>query len=627
MVDMKKFTSPAVGQVAVQDSFFAPRIEANHKATIPASLKFSRDSGRIDAFKLNWKPGMPKQPHIFWDSDVAKVVEGMAYDLVLNPGDKKLARELDKIVALIVSAQQPDGYLNTHFTTADQDKRFKGLHWDHELYCCGHLIEAAIAHFQATGKRNFLDCMCRYADYVASVFGRGKGKLRGYPGHEEIELALCRLSEATGEKKYFNLAQYFIEERGRKPNYYVEKENINAQDLINLQADKTVRERTDAVGHAVRMMYLSCGVADVAARTDDAELLARCADITRSVAQKRMFVTGGIGSTIHGEAFENDYKLVNLLAYAESCASMGLVWFMQRMHNATGDGAYIDILERALYNGALAGISLSGDHFFYRNPLRSSVDSPYIRERVGWFDCSCCSTNYCRFLPQIGSFLWSESATEVRLNIPSASTFRSGDRALQVTGGYPYKGAVTVRFLADGEYTFAFRVPGWCRRYTVKVNGSPIFTMPESGYVKITRAWRKGDKIDIRLAMAVEVMRANPAVDDDAGKVAIQRGPLVYALESVDNGPLLHNIALVDDGVFRTGPAKDLPEGTVAISGHAVETIRPGNELYSAAKPTVKKRSFTAIPFALWQNRGLSEMEVWVREWPATTREPRPDRG
>ena len=273
---MNKFSSPAVGTVAVTDKYFAPRIAANHTATIPASLKFSRDTGRIEAFKLKWKKGMPKEPHIFWDSDVAKVVEGMAYDLVLNPGDRKLAKELDKIVALIVSAQQPDGYLNTHFTVVEPENRFKWLNSHHELYCCGHLIEAAVAHFEATGKRDFLDCMCRYADYLASVFGRGKGQKRGYPGHEEIELALVKLASVTGEKRYFKLAQYFIEERGRKPNYYVKNEGAHEGWLSNIQAEATVRERKEAVGHSVRMMYLACGMADVASLTDDAELLDRC---------------------------------------------------------------------------------------------------------------------------------------------------------------------------------------------------------------------------------------------------------------------------------------------------------------------------------------------------------------
>ena len=615
---MKKFTSPAVGQVAVQDSYFAPRIEANHAATIPASLKFSRETGRIDAFKLNWKPGMPKQPHFFWDSDVAKVVEGMAYDLVLHPGDKALAKEFDKIVALIVSAQQPDGYLNTHFTTADQDQRFKHLHWAHELYCCGHLIEAAVAHFQATGKRNFLDCMCRYADYVDSLFGRGKGKMRGYPGHEEIELALMKLARATGKKRYAKLAQYFVEERGRKPNYYVCREDTKEADLINLQAETTVRERTDAVGHAVRMMYLSCGVADVADATGDAELLDRCADVFRSVAKKRMFVTGGVGSTRHGETFEHDYKLDNLEAYAESCASMGLVWFTQRMHNITGDGAYVDVLERALFNGALAGISLAGDDFFYKNPLRMSVDSRFEPQRVKWFGCSCCPTNFCRFLPQIGSFLWSASEGEVRLNIPSASEYRDAGRAIRVTGGYPYDGAAKVEFLADGDFAFSLRIPGWCRAWTLSRNGRRLAVKAcktKLGYVTLPGPWKTGDTVELSLDMPVMAVRANRAVEDDAGKIALARGPLVYAFESVDNGPELQSLLIPADQDFRLGKAKGLPKGTVAISGEAWRDVRDdAGELYTTAAPKLVKKRFTAIPFALWQNRGLAEMSVWIRE-------------
>lgn len=611
---MTKFTAPAVGKVQLDDSYLAPRVSANHTATIPASVRFSYDTGRIDAFTLTWKPGMPKEPHVYWDSDVAKVVEGMAYDLVLHPQDKKLAAELDKIVDLIISAQQPDGYLNTHFTVSEPDNRYKYLNWAHELYCCGHLIEASVAHFQATGDKKFLDCMCRYADYVDSVFGRGKGKKRGYPGHEEIELALCKLADVTGKKKYFKLAQYFIEERGRKPNYYVESEGVRESDLKNIQADMTVRERKDAVGHSVRMMYLACGMADVAAKTDDAELLDRCKDIFNSVAQKRMFITGGIGSTQYGEAFEHDYKLINLLSYSESCASMGLVWFTQRMHNITGDGAYIDVLERALYNGALAGISLSGDRFFYMNPLRSSIDSPFGRERVSWFGCSCCPTNYCRFLPQIGSFAWSESESEVRLNIPVASVYKSGERSVKVTGGYPYDGEITVEMISAGKFTFSLRIPGWCTKASVKLNGKAVTAKPDKGYISFTRAWAAGDKITISLDMPVLAMRANSHIDDDAGKAALVRGPLVYALEGTDNGELLHNLAIDADKPFKLTTVKGLPKGTVAISASATETIRPGDELYSSAKPRQKPRAIKAIPFALWQNRGLTEMEVWIRE-------------
>ena len=611
---MTKFTAPTVGKIQLDDSYLAPRVAANHTDTIPASVRFSYETGRVDAFTLSWKPGMPKEPHVFWDSDVAKVVEGMAYDLLLHPQDKKLSAELDKIVSLIISAQQPDGYLNCHFTVSEPENRFKHLQWAHELYCCGHLIEASIAHFQATGDRKFLDCMCRYADYVDSVFGRGKGKKRGYPGHEEIELALCKLADITGKKKYFKLAQYFIEERGRKPNYYVANEGAREADLQNIQADVTVRERKDAVGHSVRMMYLACGMADVAAKTDDAELLDRCRDIFNSVSQKRMFITGGIGSTQHGEAFEHDYKLINLLSYSESCASMGLVWFAQRMHNITGDGAYIDVLERALYNGALAGISLSGDRFFYMNPLRSSVDSPFARERVDWFWCSCCPTNFCRFLPQIGSFIWSESENEVRLNIPAASRYQSNGRAISVSGGYPYDGNITIEFASSGTFIFSLRIPGWCKKASVKLNGKTVAVKPVNGYLTFDRTWTANDKISLSLDLPVLALRAHSRVDDDAGKVALVRGPLVYALESTDNGGLLHNLVLDTEKPFGLTTVKGLPEGTVAVSASAVETVRPGNELYSSVKPRRKPRAIKAIPFALWQNRGLSEMEVWIRE-------------
>ena len=607
-------SSPAITAVRVLDHYLAPRITANHASTIPASLKQSYDTGRIDAFKLNWKEGMPKMPHVYWDSDVAKVVEGMAYDLALHPGDKALEDELEKIVALIVSAQQPDGYLNTHFTVVEPENRFKHLAWAHELYCCGHLIEAAVAHFKATGRRNFLDCMARYADYIDSVFGRGKGKKRGYPGHEELELALMKLAAVTGERRYARLASYFVNERGRKPNYYVTNEGATEESLVGIQADKTVRERKDATGHAVRMMYLACGMADVAVADGDDELLDRCRDVFDSVANRRMFITGGVGSTHHGEAFEGDYRLVNLEAYTESCAAMGLVWFAQRMHNITGETRYLDVLERALYNGALSGISLSGDRFFYMNPLDSNPDSHFIRERVPWFGTSCCPTNYCRFLPQIGTFLWSESDGEVRLNIPAASEFRSNGRALRVTGGYPYDGKVRIRLLADGDFTLSVRVPGWCEAFEVDDDGRLAGDEFDDGLLRVNGPWKKGDEIAIDFEMPVETVRANSLVHDDAGKVALTRGPLVYAFESVDNGATLGRLSLQTDKAFRLGKAKGLPAGTVSLSGEAVEVVRPGDALYSAEKPVRRHRKVTAIPFALWQNRGASEMAVWLHE-------------
>ncbi len=608
-----QFSSPSVTAVALQDAYLAPRLETNHTSTIPASLKQSYDTGRIDAFRLNWKKGRPFMPHVFWDSDVAKVVEGMAYDLALHPGDKALEDKLEKIVALIVSAQQPDGYLNTHFTTVEPENRFKHLAWAHELYCAGHLIEAAVAHFKATGRRNFLDCLCRYADYIDSVFGRGRGKKRGYPGHEELELALMKLAAVTGERRYARLASYFVNERGRKPNYYVKEEGTSEDYLLGIQADKTVRERREATGHAVRMMYLACGMADVAVADDDAELLDRCRDIFDSVANRRMFLTGGVGSTHHGEAFEGDYRLVNLEAYTESCAAMGLVWFAQRMHNITGEVRYLDVLERALYNGALSGISLSGDRFFYMNPLDSNPDSRFATERKPWFGCSCCPTNYCRFLPQIGSFLWSENDGEVRLNIPAASEFRSGGRAIRVTGGYPYDGKVRIRILEPGDFRLTVRIPGWCD--CVDADDTHLDeSQLKDGLLAFVGPWKKGDEIRIDFAMPVETVRANAKVHDDAGKLALTRGPLVYAFESVENGDALGRLFVSGGQKFKLAKAKGLPAGTVSIVGEGVEAVRPGDALYSSEKPVVRRRKVVAVPFALWQNRGASEVAVWVKE-------------
>lgn len=622
MACKKLFSTPEISTVALTDKYLSIRVERNHSSTIPSSVAKCYETGRIDAFKLNWKPGKPNQPHVYWDSDVAKVVEGMAYDLMLHPNDIKLRNELDKIVNLIVSAQQPDGYLNTHFTVVRPKDRFKNLRVEHELYCAGHLIEAAVAHFKATGQRNFLDCVCRYVDYIDSVFGRAKGKKRGYPGHEEIELALIKLAEVTGSKKFIKLASYFINERGQSPNYFVNEAKANGYstttaDQKNLQADIPIRERKTAEGHAVRMMYLAAGMVDVAIADNDDELLDCCKAIFDNLVEKRIFLTGGIGSTHHGESFEEDYRLINYTAYAESCAAMGLVWFAQRMHNATGEARYLDILEKVLYNGALSGISLAGDSFFYQNPLDNNPDSRSgnaANSRQQWFSCSCCPTNYCRFLPQIGTFLWSENENEVRLNIPAASVFHSGNRFISVSGGYPYDGKVTIKFLADGDYTFSVRLPGWCNDLGVVDNGHLNEDDVSDSILRFNGPWKKGEKIELDFSMPVEIVRSNRKVHDTAGKLALTRGPLVYALESIENGTTLGRLSISSDQEFKLGKAKDLPGGTITISGNATEIVNNEDTLYTTEKPTYKKVRFTAIPYALWQNRGDAEVSVWIHE-------------
>ncbi|OQA77390.1 MAG: Non-reducing end beta-L-arabinofuranosidase [Lentisphaerae bacterium ADurb.Bin242] len=613
---MKNTRSAQITEVKVNDPYLAPRIRRCLETTIPKSVQHCRTDGRIDAFKLQWKEGMPNKPHIFWDSDVAKVLEGMAYafQLTRNP---ELEKELEELAGLIVSAQREDGYLNTHFTVVEPEKRWKCLQGAHELYCAGHLIEAAVAHFRATGKRNFLDCMCRYADYIATVFGRGKGQRRGYPGHEEIELALCKLAEATGKKKYLDLAKYFVDERGQSPNYFL-KENpqCTSRQLENHQALKPVREERNAVGHAVRAVYLYSGMADVAQAAGDKELLRACEAVFDSISEKRMFLTGGIGSDRSGESFENDYNLPDHNAYAESCASIGLVFFASRMFNITGDGKYMDVLERALYNGIPSGISLDGYHYFYKNLLRVDRNTHWLfqKTRLEWYDCSCCPTNFCRFLPQIGTFLWSANDEEVKLNIPAASVYEAAGRKITVRGSYPYGTNIEVEFGTDAEFTFSVRIPlnGGA---AFRLNGTNLSLSPRKGYVSLRRKWKKGDRLDFTLDMPVIVLRAHSSVTFNAGQLALMRGPLVYALENLENIRNLSQLLIPAEQSFKLAEAKELPPGTLAIKGTAYEEILSENSLYTQAVPGFKKTTFTAIPYALWQNRGESEMTVWVREY------------
>ncbi len=619
---MKKYQAAAPTAVVLNDPVFAGRIQVNHEKTIPSALARCRETGRLDAFKLNWKPGMPNQPHVYWDSDVAKVVEGMALDLELHP-DKRAEQELNDLVDLIVSAQGADGYLNTHFTVVAPEKRWTKIHSQHELYCAGHLMEAAVAHYHATGRRNFLDAMCRYADYIGTVFGPGEKQLHACPGHEEIELALCKLAAASGNSKYNDLAAYFIDERGQKPNYFVTREGVDESALEQMQAHRPVREQTEAVGHAVRAAYLYCGMADVAAAHEDRDLLNACAVLFENIRTRKMYITGGIGANAK-EAFGPDWDLPNSSAYAESCAAIALVFFAQRMLNITGQAQYADVMERALYNGVLSGISLGGDEFFYQNMLEVNAVSSYAKTRQKWFSCSCCPTNFSRFLPQIGSLLWSESATAVRLHIPAAGTFESGARKIRVASQYPYDGGIAVEMAAAGNFEFHFRIPDWCKEVSVLRAGRPAAVEFSDGYMILSGPWQAGERLEITLAMPIRLLRANVMVAADAGRAAIMRGPLVYALESIDNKqPLAEMILPPDAGEFSLASADGLPAGTPAVVGNAWREINTENALYAEPALRLEPCRFTAIPYALWQNRGPAEMQVWTRVQTAAAAGPR----
>ncbi len=601
------------------DPVFAGRIEQARRVTIPSALGRCRETGRIDAFKLEWKEGMPNRPHIFWDSDTAKVLEGMALMLELHPEDQAAAAELEKLVDLVVSAQQPDGYLNTHFTVVNPEGRWSNLYDWHELYCAGHLMEAAVAHFRATGRRTFLDAMCRYADYIGSVFGDEPGKRRGCPGHEEIELALCKLADATGEAKYLKLANYFLRERGREPNTFLEEKGTAAHrgSLVNRQAHRPVREQTEAVGHSVRALYLYTGMVDVAARNGDKTLLAAAETLFASIADSKMYITGGCGSTPIGEAFTEPYDLPLATVYAESCAAMALVQLARRLSDATGKGKYADVMEQTLYNGALSGISLSGDRYFYANPME--VDASFFRhghtysERQPWFSCSCCPTSYSRFLPQIGDFCFTRREGEVYCRIPAAGRFSSPEAEIEVSGRYPYDGEITFDFRRGGEFTFAVRIPGWCRRWSARLNGETVTEKIHEGRLTLRRAWKAGDRLELSLELAVEMVRADLRVNACHGKAALMRGPLVYALESVDNGPGVTRIILPPDPEFVIGEATGL-SGVPAITGKAWRELPSTGGLYRRNTPPPEQESFvfTAIPYALWQNRGPAELTVWI---------------
>ena len=406
----RKLRSPALAKVAIRDAFWAPRIEVNRTETVPIEFEQCRKTGRIDAWKLDWREGMQPEPHPFWDSDVAKWIEAAACSLATHP-DARLERRVDRVIDLIAKAQRPDGYLNTYFSVVAPEKRWANLGMWHELYCAGHLIEAAVAYWEATGKSRFLDVVRRYADAIDAEFG--PGKRRGCPGHQEIELALVKLYRATGERRYLELALFFLNQRGQQPSVFREElERLDPEDArLNrhffgegeafhteyCQDHLPVREQGQALGHAVRAMYLYCAMADVAGETGDQELRRACLRLWNSVCDRRMYVTGGIGSSLRNEGFTHDYDLPNLSAYAETCAAVGLVFWSHRMLELECDGRFADVMERALYNGAISGVSLDGRRFFYVNPLASHGDVA----RREWFDCACCPPNIARLLASL----------------------------------------------------------------------------------------------------------------------------------------------------------------------------------------------------------------------------------
>jgi DUF1680 family protein len=619
-------------RVTLRDEFWAPRLEVNHRHTIPHVYEQCERTGRLAAWEMRWRPGDPNPPHIFWDSDVAKWVEAASYSLAIRP-DAELAGQLDRLIATMARAQMPDGYLNSHYIAVEPDRRWTNLRDRHELYCAGHLIEAAVAHHQATGQTSLLNLLLRYADHIGAQFGREPGQKRGYCGHEEIELALVKLHRATGERRYLDLAQYFVEERGQRPggaHYYDLEARARGEDpakwyfktYAHVQAHAPVREQAQAVGHAVRAIYLYCAMADLARETGDRSLLAACERLWQHLTTRRMYVTGGIGSSAGNEGFTEDFDLPEETAYAETCAAIGLVFWAHRMLLLTGEGRYADVMERALYNGVISGVSLDGRAFFYENPLASRGG----HHRQPWFTCACCPPNIARLLASLGSYFYSTDATGVQVHL-----YAQGEARCEVAGqevvieqatGYPWDGRIrlAVQPPSPTEFTLRLRVPEWCAVWELRVNEVPLGgeRLPVNGYLPVRRTWHPGDQVELGLAMPPQYVYANPHVRQSIGKVALQRGPLVYCLEAADNpGIPLSGVELpaLQPNTWRAKHQAGLLGGVTTLSAGAnvIDVESWGDGLYGYQPPAARSVRVTAIPYCVWDNREPGAMQVWLR--------------
>ncbi len=575
--------------VKINDNFWSPRLSKHVSATLPVCIdQIENQTGRIRNFE-NAAKGEGEHSGIFFDdSDVYKALEGMAYSLINNP-DPELEKKADEWIDKFAAAQQPDGYINTFYTLTGLDKRWTNMD-KHEMYCAGHMIEAGVAYYQATGKRKLLDVCIRMADHMMSQFG--PGKRHWVPGHEEIELALVKLYQTTQEQKYLDFAYWLLEERGHGHGTMGDEGKWNPvyyQDIV------PVRQLTDISGHAVRCMYLYCGMADVAALKNDTGYIAAMDRLWDDVVHRNMYITGGIGSSHDNEGFTEDYDLPNLDAYCETCASVGMVLWNQRMNQLTGDSKYIDVLERSLYNGALAGISLGGDRFFYVNPLESKGD----HHRQEWYGCACCPSQLSRFLPSIGNYIYasSDDALWVNLYIGNTGQIRIGETDILLTQetDYPWDGSVklTISTSQPLEKEIRLRIPDWCKTYDLSINGKKINVPKEKGYAVI-KDWKSQDVIALDMDMPVEIVAADPHVKENFDKRAIQRGPLVYCMEEIDNPEYFDQIQLSPSTTFQTAFVSDILNG--------IKTIKTNGRAQSA----------TFIPYYAWDNRKAGKMRVWI---------------
>ena len=573
---------------------------------------------------------------VFQDSDVYKWLESVAYSLRNHP-DAALEARADEVIVLLGQAQEADGYLNTYYQVkAGLEQRWTNVRDNHELYCGGHLIEAAVAYFEVTGKRAFLTIAEKFADYVDTIFGPEAGKIKGYPGHEEIELALVRLYLVTKNEKYLNLATFFVNERGQQPLFFneeAEKAGRDAQswwhgDHEYSQAHVPIREQKEAVGHAVRAVYFYSAVADIARLQHDDSLKQAVETLWENVVQHKLFINGGIGASAWGEAFAANDDLPNDTTYNETCASVGLAFWAKRMLALEPKGTYGDVLENAIYNGSLCGMDLKGERFLYVNPLEINGPNACQRhdhrhvtpKRQKWFNCACCPPNLARLIGGIGDYFVTETKAGVYVNLYGASetTVTLGGQAVKLTQEtlYPWQGAIQITVNTETPVTgkLAFRLPAWSQEnFRLLVNGAAASYQNEAGFLALTRTWNDGDVVALTFDMTPRKVFANSHITEDLGKVAITRGPLVYAAEEKDNGPHLGTLWVTAGEIVATENGELLP--------HAVYLTVPGKQLrsldqatYTTQTPTLEETSITLVPYFMWGNRGEGELRVWLNQ-------------
>ena len=617
-IDPVPFTS-----VKVTDNFWGQRLQASREVTIPLAFSKCEETGRYENFVKAAHPSdtYKVEGFSFDDTDVYKTIEGASYSLQTYP-DKKLQKYIDSVLVIVAGAQEPDGYLYTARTMnpkhphnwAGKERWVAVENLSHEFYNLGHMIEGAVAHYQATGKRNFLDIAIKYADCVCREIGNGPQQKKYVPGHQIAEMALVKLYMVTGDKKYLDQAKFFLDTRG----YTSWKDAYS-------QAHKPVVEQDEAVGHAVRAVYMYSGMADVAAITGDSSYIKAIDKIWDNIVSKKIYITGGIGAHHAGEAFGNNYELPNLSAYCETCAAIGNVYMNYRLFLLHGDAKYFDVLERTLYNGLISGVSLDGGSFFYPNPLSSN--GKYSRKP--WFGCACCPSNVSRFIPSLPGYVYAVKNDQVYVNLylSNKAELKVDKKKilLEQETGYPWNGDIRLKITqGNQDFTMKLRIPGWVRgnvlpgdlysyadnqkpAYQVSVNGQTVESDVNDGYLSIARKWKKGDVVEVHFDMIPRIVKANPKVEADHGRVAVERGPIVYCAEWPDNRFNVHSILLNQHPQFKV---TDKPELLYGI--RQITTDAQALSYDKAGKLVTKDVELTLIPYYAWAHRGEGDMEVWL---------------